>query len=99
MIKESKMNKLIIAVLTVGIMAGGAQAQQEYVQGYTRSNGTDVQGYYRSTPAPNYAYQNYNNFQNLQQSNPNLYQVVPMPQAPMVSPMQYGGTYSNPYSR
>ena len=43
-----KVCKLVLAICAIMVIALPASSQQ-YVNGYTRSNGTSVQGYYRST--------------------------------------------------
>lgn len=46
------MRKIGIAVLiaTAGMLSAVGASAQQYVHGYTRADGTQVQGYYRSTP-------------------------------------------------
>ena len=48
---------VIIAIVATMLLCGVASADQ-YVNGYTRSDGTYVQGYYRSSP-DQYRYNNY----------------------------------------
>lgn len=42
--------KNLVFLATAALMGISSLAQAGYVHGYTRSNGTYVQGYYRSTP-------------------------------------------------
>lgn len=56
------MKKVILAVLVMMMLpAGASYASDVYVNGYTRSNGTYVQPYVRSSPdaykSNNYGYQ------------------------------------------
>ncbi len=51
------MNKRIAALVMLAGLASSATAD-DYVNGYTRSDGTYVQGYYRSSPN-SYRYDNY----------------------------------------
>lgn len=52
---------LILAVLAIG---GAAEAQTVYVRPHMRSNGTWVQGYYRTSPDP-YFYNNWSAWGNV----------------------------------
>jgi hypothetical protein len=83
------MKKLAIALLA---LASGVAGAQVYVQPYVRSDGTYVQGYYRSapdrTPLNNYGTQGNVNPYTGQQGTVNPY-ALPMPQAPLqVQPVQ-----------
>lgn len=54
---KKEIMKTIIASLALTLLATAANAGQ-YVNGYTRSDGTYVQGHYRSSPN-SYQYDNY----------------------------------------
>jgi hypothetical protein len=47
--EEPTMKSLLIALAAL-LFATAAQAQDQYVNGYYKSNGTYVQGYYRTAP-------------------------------------------------
>ena len=53
------MRKLALACVSAaavsGVVAAIAPAEAGYVHGYTRSNGTYVQGHYRSSPNQSYS--------------------------------------------
>ncbi len=52
--------RALLALLALCSLSGVAVAQDVYVHPYTRDNGTEVDGYYRtspnSTPTDNYSY-------------------------------------------
>lgn len=87
------MKQWIATVMAAGMLLGmRAQAQDTWVDGYTRSNGTYVQGHYRSRPDGN-AFNNYSSQGNVNPYTGQSGTVNPYNQT--YSSNSYGNGYSN----
>jgi hypothetical protein len=96
----------IICALAVAALVPFAAAAQEYVQGYTKQDGTYVQGYMRSSPndtkADNYSTRGnvnpYTGQPGTRSPDPETVQPIrplPNPYAPPPAPNPYGSSYGN----
>jgi hypothetical protein len=90
------MKKLIVLLITVIILTGWSLsfAKDVWVNGYYKSNGTYVEGHYRTAPDNN-TYNNYSTYPNINPYTGKRGTVKPNSNSYGNS---YGNSYSNPYN-